>query len=490
MTPDHISRPIVRSAGIRAVETRFAASDPPLMERAGAAIAGMAAGMLSGKAQPPVIVAGPGNNGGDGFVAARLLKERGTTPIVVFAGDPQRLPADARGACERWQAVGGTVLPDLPPGPFGLAIDALFGIGLTRPVEGRAAEIVARINALDCPVLAVDIPSGLDADSGCVLGCAVRADRTVTFIALKPGLLTGDGPDHCGEIVVHDLALDSLPVDGRSVGIDSFRDGLRPRQRASHKGSFGSVGIIGGAPGMAGAALLAGRAALRLGAGRVHVGMIERLPVDPVCPELMLRSADEVFALATVLAVGPGLGQSHQSLELLLRAVGSSLPLVLDADALNLLAAHPVLLRHITSREAPTLLTPHPAEAGRLLATTTEAVQADRIAAAQSLAGLCRATVVLKGCGTVVACPDAPWHINANGNPGLATAGSGDVLTGILAALLAQGWPVPAAALGGVHLHGAAADARVAEGCGPVGLTAGELIDSARRQLNRWIVDA
>jgi hydroxyethylthiazole kinase-like uncharacterized protein yjeF len=241
---------------------------------------------------------------------------------------------------------------------------------------------------------------------------------------------------------------------------------------------------------MAGAALLAGRAALQLGAGRVYVGMLDRLACDPTQPELMLRDAAEIFRLASVLAVGPGLGDSSAAVELLRRAIASTLPLVIDADGLNLLAAHPVLAKHVAARTAATILTPHPAEAARLLAQETAAIQADRVAAALRLADRFHADVALKGCGTVLASADGRWAINTSGNAGLATAGSGDVLTGILAALLAQHWPAPAALAAGVHLHGAAADVLTASGCGPIGMTAGEIIPSARALFNRWIADA
>ena len=490
MTAARPSDAIFCTAGIRAIEARFAASDPPLMERAGTAVAGIAAKLLTDGARPPLIVAGPGNNGGDGFVAARLLRELGHKPLVMFAGEPDRLPADARAAYEQWLAVGGRTQADLPKEAPGLVVDALFGIGLTRPIEGRPAEIIAGMNRFGCPVLAVDIPSGLGADHGRALGCAVRADHTVTFIALKPGLLTGDGPDHCGRITVENLSLDIPAAEGSMIGTAHFRNQLRPRPWASHKGSFGSVGIVGGARGMAGAALLAGRAALRLGAGRVYVGMLEPLAVDPAQPELMLRSAGEVFDLATVLAVGPGLGRSREAHELLRRAIDSQLPLIVDADALNLLAEHPVLIKHIQRREAPTILTPHPAEAGRLLGRSADEVQADRLAAALTLTERSHAVVLLKGCGTIIAAPGEPWSVNTTGNPGLASAGSGDVLTGMIAALIAQHWPALTAAQGACHSHGAAADALVAEDQGPIGLTAGELIDGARELLNRWTANA
>lgn len=482
---------ILTTAGIRALEARHALAVPPLMERAGTALASEAAAMLADGRRPVLVLAGPGNNGGDGLVAARLLKQRGLDPQVVLVADPERLPADAHAALRAWLACGGTVADSVAGLDYGLAIDALFGIGLTRPVEGRLAERIAALNALPCPVLAVDIPSGLCADTGRVLGAAVRATRTLTFIALKPGLLTREGPDHCGGIAVCnlDIAIDA-PPPGRLVSPALFADRLQPRRRDSHKGSFGSVAVIGGAPGMAGAALLAGRAALKLGAGRVYVGTLAALPADPLQPELMLRPPPEAMAAASVLALGPGLGHSTEALDLLRRAIATDLPLVLDADALNLLAAHPVLIDAVARRNAAAVLTPHPAEAGRLLGIATDTVQDDRLAAALALARKTRAQVVLKGCGSILAKPGGGWMMNASGNPGLASAGSGDVLTGMIAALLAQGWPAGDALAAAVHLHGAAADALVHQGDGPVGLTAGELIDTSRRLLNHWIDDA
>jgi hydroxyethylthiazole kinase-like uncharacterized protein yjeF len=464
---------LVRTAGIRSIEARFADAEPTLMERAGAAIAGAACAMLGNSHGPVLIVAGPGNNGGDGLVANRLLKEQGIETVVLRAG-----------------------IDDIPARDWRLVIDAVFGIGLARPVEGRLAEVIDAMNALDCPILAVDIPSGLCADTGRVLGRAVGASRTLTFIAGKPGLYTLDGPDRCGEVVVDSLGLEVADSDGRLVSTDLFRNQLQPRRRNTHKGDYGNVGIIGGAPGMTGAALLAGRAALRLGAGRVYVGMLERVAVDPAQPELMLRPAEDMFDMATIIAAGPGLGQSTEAEKLLRRAIESPLPLVLDADALNLLAAHPVLATKISRRGTPampntvTILTPHPAEAGRLLGTDTAAIQSDRLSAALALARRFNAHVVLKGRGSIVATPDGAWFINASGNAGLASAGSGDVLTGIVAALLAQHWPPLKATLAAVHLHGCAADDLVAAGTGPIGIAAGELIDAARTRLNHWIINA
>lgn len=480
--------PILQAPALCTLEADNATADPPLMERAGACAARIALEMLAGKA---LILAGPGNNGGDAFVVARLLREAGHDPVVLFAGDPEKLPADARKAHAAWLAAGGHCSAAYPAGKFGLIVDGLFGSGLTRPIEGVYAEWIERINASGCLTLALDVPSGLNAATGQATGPVVRANRTVTFIARKPGLLTGDGPDHCGQITLCDLGLKIEVADGEQVTPALFRHCLLPRRSNSHKGSYGSVAIVGGAAGMGGAALLAGRAALRLGAGRVYLGMLERLAVDPVQPELMLRAPADAINLATVLAVGPGLGQSLQAGEVLAQALNSARPLVIDADGLNLLAQSPDLQQKIAVSPAPTFITPHPAEAARLLGCTTTAVQADRLAAALALSRRLNALVALKGCGTIIASPAAAtntrWFINTTGNPGLATAGSGDVLTGMLAALLAQGWPPLEALLGAVHLHGAAADACVAAGQGPVGLTAGELIDPARHILNNWI---
>jgi hydroxyethylthiazole kinase-like uncharacterized protein yjeF len=279
----------------------------------------------------------------------------------------------------------------------------------------------------------------------------------------------------------------SSEYPGALLTLDDFRSHLAPRPRNTHKGSFGSLAVIGGAHGMTGAALLAGRAALHLGAGRVFVGLLEPMAVDPVQPELMLRSATDAMNQATAAVIGPGLGAADAALEMVRRITSADFPLLLDADALNLLAMHPVLAARVAKRSAPTLLTPHPAEAARLLATTIENVQADRITAALELARRFNAHVVLKGCGTVIAHPDGRWRINTTGNAGLATAGTGDVLAGMTGALLAQHWPADKALNCAVHLHGAAADKLAREGQGPIGLTASELISPARQIFNHWI---
>jgi len=486
--------PLYRTDELRAIEAASSRADPPLMERAGAAAADIAREIAGGSGKPILVVAGPGNNGGDAFVLARRLKQHWHAVTVVADGDEKKLPADAKAARRAWREAGGTVRDTLPdtPSSWALAVDGLFGIGLQREIAGRHAQWIATLNSLDAPVLALDVPSGLQSDTGRILGAAVRARHTVTFIALKPGLLTLDGPDHCGEIHLRDLSIDPgiLPsARGNLLGSGALSALLAPRRMNTHKGHYGSVGIIGGEEGMAGAALLAARAALRLGAGRVYAGLLARdaPSVDPTCPEVMIRSADAVLKLdhLTCLAAGPGLGQTPDAAFYLGLALQAPLPLVVDADALNLIAMDIQLSRLLERRSAPTLLTPHPAEAARLLGTRVQQVQDDRVRSALELAAKFNSLVVLKGAGSVCADPDGGWHINTSGNPGMASAGMGDALAGMLSALLAQGVDARRALLSAVYLHGAAADCAVTSGAGPVGLTATETIDAARVLLNK-----
>jgi hydroxyethylthiazole kinase-like uncharacterized protein yjeF len=438
------------------------------MERAGAAAADLAMKLLSDTGKDVLVLAGPGNNGGEAKIVARLLQERFFR--VCLAEKHQEIPANTR---------------------WNLVVDGLFGIGLARPVEGDHARLVEYANAQTCPVLALDIPSGLDSDTGRVLGCAVHASHTITFIALKPGLITLDGPDHCGLVSVAGLSVNdsSLKTEkGWVAGPDSFASVLKPRPRNFHKGLSGSLAVIGGASGMTGAALLAGRAALRLGAGRVYVGLLEELSLDPGAPELMLRHPDDALGFdLDAIVIGPGLGQGERAETLLGAVLASDIPCVLDADALNLIAENEDLRKACARRASDTLITPHPAEAARLLVEKTANVQADRLGAAKILSKNLNAHVVLKGSGSVLVARDGHWFINTSGNPGMASAGMGDVLSGILGALLAQKYPGEATLVLGAHLHGCAADECVRTGAGPVGLTAGELIDPARRIWNGWL---
>ena len=458
--------PIYLTDEIRRIEQAAGTVSPPLMERAGAAAAELAARLASDKQKDVLIVAGPGNNGGDAKVVASLMRDQYFRVTLLDEAQP---PAD-----KAW----------------GLVVDGLFGIGLARDIDGDYARLVDYINRQHCPVLALDIPSGLHSDTGRVMGRAVRASHTITFIGLKPGLLTLDGPDHCGEVALADLGLPPQDATAWVASPELFRDVLKRRPRNFHKGMAGSLGILGGASGMSGAALLAGRAALKLGAGRVYVGMLDgALPVDPAAPELMLRHADDALGQdLNALVVGPGLGQSERAETLVGAALASELPCVLDADALNLISENPDLRHACARRGADTIVTPHPAEAARLLAESTATVQADRVKAARALSENLRAHVVLKGNGSILAARDRHWFVNTSGNPGMASAGMGDVLAGLLGALLAQGYSGEAALVLGTHLHGAAGDELVRAGIGPVGMTATELVDAARRLWNHWLI--
>ena len=481
--------PIYRVEEIRAIEARAGAQG--LMERAGVAAAGRARELLAGRRSRVLVLAGPGNNGGDAMVVARHLRSW-FFDVVVCTGDGARPPGDVAAA---WRALGGSTVADWTTDrDFGLIVDGLFGIGLARAIEEPYARWIALANDSGIPILALDVPSGLDADTGVATSAAIRASATATFIALKPGLLTLDGPDHCGAISVHGLDLDSsalMPASGRRNDWAAWRadlpQALRRKRRNVHKGTFGTLGLVGGSDGMTGALLLAARAALHLGAGKVLVGFSTPNPpaVDPLHPELMLRDAADVIGRPLdALVIGPGLGTGERARELLAAALRLAVPLVIDADALTLVAADAALAASVAGRSASTALTPHPAEAARLATTTSDEIQRDRLQAALTLARRTNAAVVLKGTGSVLTFADGRWAINTSGNPGLASGGTGDVLSGMLGALLAQGIEIDTALPLAVAVHGAAADALVAQGVGPLGLTASELGPAARRLLN------
>ncbi len=493
-----LPRPVLTPEALRAVEARVVpGARPPLMERAGHAVAEKARAMVRDTGEPILVVAGPGNNGGDAWVAAATLREAFHKVVVLEANARPPAADEARAARDRFIANGGDIVHEWPAAPAGLVIDGLLGLGLARDVDAPFAALIGKINASGAPILAIDVPSGLDSGTGRIRGCAVRATRTLTFIALKVGLFTADGPDCCGRVECDDLgAGEDARREARGFLLvpDAVREWLAPRRANSHKGDFGTLGIVGGNRGMVGAALLAAHAGLVAGAGRVLVGLLgpDAPTVDPLHPELMLRAVDDVTG-ADVIVAGPGAGRSVSATSaspfertVLPALLALPRPLVLDADALNAVAAHESLATQLASREAPTLLTPHPAEAARLLHTETRLVQADRLAAALRIARRFHAHVVLKGAGSICASPDGGWWVNATGNPGLATAGSGDVLAGLIGALLCQRLDAGHALAYAVCLHGAAADECAIEGAGPVGLTASEVALAARRLLNAW----
>jgi hydroxyethylthiazole kinase-like uncharacterized protein yjeF len=473
----------------RWVEAAAAAARPdqPLMELAGKAVARLGLA-LAGPSRAAQLWCGPGNNGGDGLVAARWLHAAGWTVQAVLLADPDRLPPDARRAWQAAVEAGVPIARELPQAADvdaqTLVIDALLGLGARRAPGGAVADAIARINAHAGPVLAVDLPSGLHPDTGILLGpAAVRSTATLALLTVKPGCCTAAGRDHAGALWLDELGGPQAPA---ATAWLTAGGELPPRPHASHKGSHGDVAVVGGASGMVGAAWLAARAALAAGAGRAFCSPLDAQAslFDGLRPELMGRFAwwqsDAGTLRDTTVACGCGGGDAVAvTLPALLSQVRR---LVLDADALNAIAADAGLQRRLQARAShglQTLLTPHPLEAARLSGTTTEAVQADRIAAAQTLADQLQAAVLLKGSGSVIAAPGALPCVNATGNAALATAGSGDVLAGWAAGLWAQ---MPAASAQAVAVmaagqHGAAADRWQARGHGGP-LRASDLIEA------------
>jgi hydroxyethylthiazole kinase-like uncharacterized protein yjeF len=435
------------------------------------------------------VLCGTGNNGGDGFLIAELAHKRGIEVTVFQVGDPTKITGDALLAQKQALANGVKIVPfgKSPLVPQGVIVDALLGTGVGGEVRDAYADAIDAINASEAPVLAVDIPSGLCADTGRVLGTAVRADATVTFIGLKRGLFTLQAPDYTGAVHFSDLAVPpevykTVPSHCQRLELEPLLERLPPRPATAHKGLYGTVLVVGGDYGFAGAVALAAEAALRCGAGLVQVAtraehvaaLVARTP--EVMPRGVSGSADfaSMLAAADVLVAGPGLGQSPWSIELLRMALASGKPLVLDADGLNLLAAG--ILGDVPPA-GNRVLTPHPGEAARLLARSTAEVQSDRFAAVLALQQRYGGVVVLKGNGSLVSDGECIL-LSDYGNPGMASGGMGDVLSGVIGALLGQHLqPLEATALG-VCLHGAAAD--IAASDGQRGLAASDLIPQMR----------
>ncbi|MGO4390904.1 NAD(P)H-hydrate dehydratase [Variovorax sp. M-6] len=454
-------------AATRRIERAAASALPPhtLMQRAGLAVARLAMAVAP-QARTVWIACGPGNNGGDGFEAAAQLQQRGFRPVVTCIGDEGRLPADARASLTRARDAG-VCFEDAPPAQFDLAIDALLGIGATRVPEGRMLEWLRHMHAGLAPLLSVDTPSGLNPDTGTLApdllpatAAASTARRLcLSLLTLKPGLFTAQGRDAAGEVWFDDLGIGpgaEWPV-ARLPGAPAAPS----RRQSSHKGSYGDVAVIGGAPGMAGAALLAASSALAAGAGRVFVAPLDTgvAPLDLLQPELMFRRPDTLDLAAMTVVCGCGGGTAIA--DMLPRVLAQAGALVLDADALNAIACDAGLQTLLLARRhagRATVLTPHPLEAARLLTTTTHEVQADRLGSAARLAARFGAVAILKGSGSVIAAVGELTVINPSGNARLATAGTGDVLAGMVGAALAAGRPAQAAACEAVWTHGDRAD--------------------------------
>ena len=460
-----------------------------LMTRAGAATL-HAARRRFPDAKRWQVVCGAGNNGGDGYVVARLAAQDGIVASVLTLVDPESLTGDAATAYGDFVAEGGVVMPwrgELDA-EAELLVDAILGSGLERDVAGEFAKAVAAINEHPANVLALDVPTGINADSGARLGRAVRADVTVTFVGLKAGLFLDCAPDYCGELLYDGLEIPDecragVSPEFRRIDDALMRDALSPRRRAAHKGDFGHVLVIGGGDGMPGAVRLCGEAALRAGAGLVSIATApsHAAVLAATRPELMahaIESAADVEPLlekADVIAFGPGLGRSGWAESLFKFVAADARPAVWDADALYWLAQQP------DTAEAR-VITPHPGEAGALLQKSTTGIQSDRIAAAQALQQRYGGVAVLKGAGSLISAAAEVPSICTSGNPGMASAGMGDVLTGIIAALLAQGLPLELAALAGVEAHARAGDIAAAKG--QRGLIASDLISELRAVIN------
>ena len=460
-----------------------------LMKRAGAAAVSEARSQFP-DARRWQVVCGAGNNAGDGYVVARLAAHEGIAVTVAALVDPGLLKGDAATACQDFVADGGVISSwagQLDPAAD-LLVDAMLGSGLERDVEGEFALAVAAINSHGANVLALDIPTGIHGDTGSVMGFAVRADQTVTFVGLKAGLYLGDGPDYSGAIAFADLGVPPKCRMGvepafRRIDGEHMQRALAPRRRSAHKGDFGHVLVVGGGPGMPGAARLCGEAALRTGAGLVSLATHPQHASTIVAtrPELMAHGIESAAQLeplldkADVVAFGPGLGRSNWAGEIFSLLAQVDRAAVWDADALNWLAEAP---QSMSNR----IITPHPGEAARLLGGDTAAVQANRRQALADLRERYGGVAVLKGSRTLVSGSScAAWPCSA-GNPGMASPGMGDVLTGITAALLAQGLALEDAAAVGVTAHAQAGDrAAVA---GERGLIAGDLLAALREVVN------
>lgn len=486
-------RALYQATQIRSLESlakdRLGLSEEVLMARAGAA-AFSALRRFYPAVRSIAVFCGSGNNAGDGYVLARLAQEKGYSVVINQYKSVENLPPAAQHAALQALAAGVfcQCLDDPLDTEVELIVDALLGIGLKGPVHGPLETAINQINEAKLPILAIDLPSGLDADTGQVMGVCVHASHTVTFIGPKLGLMTLDGADHCGEIICHHLGLDKCLNTVQPAAYcldDSLQKALLgPRQRNSHKGQFGHVLIIGGNYGMPGSVFMAANAALRTGAGLVTIATRPEhaSQVLPRLPEVMIYGIDESLDLlelinrATVCVIGPGLGEDPWAKALFAAALAAQLPMVIDASALRLLAKNP-------QHDDNWILTPHPGEAANLLDCTTADIQKDRYQAVKRLQDHYGGHVILKGAGTLVATDEPRVYLCSAGNPGMASAGMGDVLTGVIAGLVAQGLLLADAAKLGVWLHANAGDAAAIEK-GERGLVATDLMPYLQQLVN------
>jgi ADP-dependent NAD(P)H-hydrate dehydratase / NAD(P)H-hydrate epimerase len=467
-------KPVVTAAEMRALDRatidQIGIPAMTLMETAGRAVAAA----VTIERGHVAVVCGPGNNGGDGFVVARVLRERGLDAVAYLAVARDAVKGDAKAHLDILERAGGIVRSIATPAELddigdaiataAVCVDALFGIGLARPIEGHLAEVVAQINAA-ADVVAIDIPSGLDTDTGKVLGTSVLAHRTVTMAAHKIALASAPGFARCGEVIVADIGIPSAVVATQVLraGLVDNADvtGWLPRTKLlDHKGTRGHVLVIGGNPGMRGAGRLAATAALRVGAGLCTLAAegSDLVAPDPVMTRVLSGELGKLADGKSAVVIGCGLGRGDSPARYVDQVLASGVPAVIDADALNL---HAGKLASLASAAGSIVLTPHPGEAARLLGTTTAEIEADRLAAARAIASASHAVVVLKGARTIVCdgtLGDEFCSINATGGPALGTGGSGDVLAGVIGGLLAQGLTAADAARAGVHVHGRAAD--------------------------------
>jgi len=498
---------VLTAAQMRAVDAAAGALGMPsavLMENAGRALAQAALGR-AGPAGRFLVVCGPGHNGGDGLVAARWLRAWGREVRVELVGAPGQLRGEPARTWQALVATGPVEPPGPDAGPGDAVVDALLGTGLSRAPQGLHAEAVERINrwrAQGAYVVAADLPSGLDADTGRPFSPCVQADLTVTFGRWKVGLAVEPGASSCGLVELAEIGLPLAAEAGLAgpplllIEEASARALLPPRAADTHKGSFGHVLVVAGSPGKTGAAALAALGALRGGAGLVSVAArpLDLAAILAHAPEVMgvalpgegpLVDADVPALLAAVagkaaVVVGPGLAIDRPALLGLIE--GSAAPLVVDADGLNALAGQLAPLR---GARASLVLTPHPGEAGRLAGVSTAEVQADRLGTARNLAAATGAVVVLKGARTLIARPDATAYLNPTGNPGMATGGTGDVLAGLIGALLGQGLAAADAAVVAAFVHGLAGDL-AARTHGQLGLVASDLAAGLGQVWSRW----